>query len=80
MFHAGKAPVIVAVGGPARPNKAIGAVSSEEILEFLVDVGVPSEAIVKVPDGATTVENALFAKPIVEEVLSLFRPKRDAAA
>ena len=49
LFHAGKAPVIVAVGGPARPNKAMGAVTSEEILEFLVDVGVPREAIVQVP-------------------------------
>ena len=66
LFHAGKAPLIVAVGGPPRPNKAIGALSSEEILEFLVYVGVPREAIMKAPDGANTVENALFAKPIVE--------------
>jgi len=65
LFRAGKAPAIVVVGGPAAPNGAVGALSSEEIKRFLVDVGVPAARIVEVPDSANTAQNALFAKPIL---------------
>jgi len=64
LFHAGKAPVIVVAGGPL-DHKVIAALSSNEILDFLVKAGVPGEAIVKLPDSASTAQNALFAKPVV---------------
>lgn len=65
LFHAGKAPTVVVVGGPAAPNNAISALSSDEIADFLVDAGLPRYAIVKAPDSATTAQGALCTKPII---------------
>jgi uncharacterized SAM-binding protein YcdF (DUF218 family) len=64
LFHAGKAPLVVAVGGNARGGE-ITARESVAIADFLVDLGVPRRAIVQESQSRTTVENALLVKPIL---------------
>lgn len=61
LARAGKAPVIVAVGGGNA-----GVPESAAIAEFLVDLGVARESILQESRSRTTVENALYVKPILE--------------
>lgn len=61
LLHAGKAPVIVAVGGGNA-----GGPESAAMAEFLVDLGVPRELVLQESQSRTTVENALYVKPILE--------------
>lgn len=56
LFRAGKAPVVVAVSGG----------ESAAMAEFLVDLGVARESILQESRSRTTVENALYVKPILE--------------
>lgn len=61
LLRAGKAPVVVAVGGG---NAA--APESMAIVEFLVDLGVARELILQESRSRNTVENALYVKPLLE--------------
>lgn len=61
LLHAGKAPLIVAVGG----GSTLGP-ESAAIAEFLVDLGVAGQSILQESRSRTTVENALYVKPILE--------------
>jgi uncharacterized SAM-binding protein YcdF (DUF218 family) len=56
LFRAGKAPVVVAVGGG----------DSAAMTEFLIDLGVARESILQESRSRNTVENALYVKPILE--------------
>lgn len=65
LFHAGKASLIIATGGNAKssvPDKSEAAA----IGEFLIDLGVPAQAILYESKSLTTVEDALLVKPILE--------------
>jgi uncharacterized SAM-binding protein YcdF (DUF218 family) len=61
LLRAGKAPVVVAVGGANA-----GGPESAAITEFLVDLGVPRKSILQESRSRTTVENALYVKPMLE--------------
>jgi uncharacterized SAM-binding protein YcdF (DUF218 family) len=65
LFHAGKAPVVVAVGGNARGGE-VSARESVAIAQFLVDLGVPPRSIVQESQSSTTAENALMVRPILQ--------------
>ena len=60
LWKAGKAPEIVAVGGARH-----GVPESAAIAEFLVDLGVDPAAILQESQSRSTVENALFVKPLL---------------
>lgn len=61
LLRAGKAPVVVAVGG----GNAVTP-ESAAIVEFLVDLGVARAAILQESRSRSTVENALYVKPLLE--------------
>jgi uncharacterized SAM-binding protein YcdF (DUF218 family) len=59
LWKAGKAPLIFGLGGGR------GIPESTAIAEFLTDLGVAPAAIVEEPASRTTIENALFARPLL---------------
>ena len=61
LWKTGKAPLMVAVGGGHG-----GFPESAAIAEFLIDLGVPRSAILEESASRTTVQNALFVKPLLE--------------
>ncbi len=54
LYHAGKAPLILAVGGVARPGEAPEAVAMHQLL---LDLGVPDSAILLEDRSRNTLEN-----------------------
>lgn len=66
LFHAGKAPLVVASGGTVwpRPGRPSAAVSMREMLEAL---GVPNAAVVLEEESRTTRQNAVHTARIATE-------------
>lgn len=65
LFHAGKAPIVVASGGTVRPvPDPTGAASMGELLEAL---GVPNEAIVLEEESRNTRQNAIHTARVATE-------------
>ena len=66
LFHAGRAPLIVLSGGrhPARPDNPSEAESGAR---FLMDMGVPAEALLLDDQSMTTFEHIVYITPMLEE-------------
>jgi uncharacterized SAM-binding protein YcdF (DUF218 family) len=64
LFHAGKAPVIIVSGGLS-PRETANS-EADAMSQLLVDLGVPSEAIVFEDQSRTTRENAVYTARLLE--------------
>ncbi len=62
LWKAGKAPLIVGVGGGA-----LNSPESAALAEFFADMGVKADAVLQESASRTTVENALYVKPLLVE-------------
>jgi uncharacterized SAM-binding protein YcdF (DUF218 family) len=63
---AGLAPRIVVSGGDSRPDVPTGSVTEADAMErFLIDLGVPKEAIIKESRSRNTGENMAFTRQMV---------------
>lgn len=65
LFHAGKAPVIVASGGPPAWQKD-GPAEATALVELLVTFGVPESAIVREEASGNTRENCTETKRLLD--------------
>ena len=65
LFHAGKAPLVVASGGAVWPTRRRSA--AESMRELLVALGVPNAAVVSEEDSRTTRENAVQTSRVAAE-------------
>jgi uncharacterized SAM-binding protein YcdF (DUF218 family) len=65
LYHAGKAPVVVASGGgmPWGRSRQVGA---DGMADLLVEWGVPRSAILIEPDSRTTYENAVRTQALLD--------------
>lgn len=64
LYRAGKAPwVVVAAGGDPRPGEQVEA---DAIAQLLVSLGVPAQAIRRESASRSTLQNALYSRPILE--------------
>jgi uncharacterized SAM-binding protein YcdF (DUF218 family) len=66
LFRQGLAPRIVVSGGDAQPDVAAGAeTEADAMARFLIDLGVPKDAIVKESRSRNTGENMAFIRQMV---------------
>lgn len=67
LYLEGRAPVILVTGGNVPWADAVQS-PAEDMLDLLVFLGVPEEAVILEGDSANTYENALFSKPALEAI------------
>ena len=66
LFHAGKAPRIIVSGGRS-PGRGPGMTEAEAGRVFLLDLGVPADAILVESKALTTRGNAVFVAELLEQ-------------
>ena len=67
LYHRGIAPRIIVSGGVLPVVRAVATSEAEAMRQFLVDLGVPSQAIVSEGDSLNTIENIRNVRRIVGE-------------
>lgn len=66
LFHAGRAPVVVLSGG-RQPHRTAGLTEAEAGALFLIDMGVPREALILETQALTTRAHSLELAPLLAE-------------
>lgn len=67
LYHRGVAPRIIVSGGTLMPQGAAPTTEAEAMRRFLIDLGVPSDAIVSEGEALNTIQNIRNVRRIVGE-------------
>lgn len=67
LYHRGVAPKIIVSGGSFMPQAGVATTEAEAMRRFLIDLGVPSEAIVSEGKSLNTIQNIRNVQAMVGE-------------